>query len=100
MRNFTPAHFNEVAAYIPPVDTAQYFTFPVSLSRPLRSRNQTGVVADRVFISLHQLGVALQGVRISKTKAEITIVVPLDVTIGSVIQTVTERVNSVLQALV
>jgi hypothetical protein len=99
MRPFKPAQFNDKAAYIPTVVEPQLFNFKVHFAGGLRQRGDTGVISDRIFVSLCQLGIQLHGISVSKFDATITIVVPLDVTISSVVDAVTARVESVIQAL-
>jgi hypothetical protein len=99
MKNFKPAYFDNNSAYVPMMVQPQLFQFKVAFNCALRQRGDTGVISDRIFVSLHQLGVQLHGIRVSKFDATITIVIPLDVTIASVVDAVTARVLSVLQAL-
>ena len=100
MRNFRPAHFDKQALYVPKVIQPQLYEFKVIFSGKLRQRGDTGIIADRISVTLNQLGVQMQELRISKFDATVTIVVPLDVTISSVIETVTSRVASAMRALV
>ena len=95
---FKPAQFNDKAAYVPTVVQPQLFNFKVHFASALRQRGDTGVISDRIFVSLHQLGVQLHAISVSKFDATITIVVPLDVTLASVVDAVTARVESVIQA--
>jgi hypothetical protein len=99
-QNFTPANFDGKSTYVPMAVMRQTYQFTVLFLTPLRSRGDTGVISDRILISLYQLGVEMDGLSVCKYAATVTIVVPLDVTIDSVINHVTERVNSVIKALI
>lgn len=99
MKNFNTAYFDAMGNHVSPVAPAQSYEFNIQFPLALPNRGCTGVISDRILLTLQQLGVAMQSLEITRLNAKVTIAIPLNVTLQSVIDHVAARVNSVMQAL-
>lgn len=93
VKNFAPVSFDADVVYI------KLFTFSVKFVRPLAKREFARIIADRIFVSLHQIGVQLHSIQVFNFDVTVTVVAPSNVTETSVVETITKKIHSISEIL-